>query len=125
MEEELHHVILGEELGDGREFVGTDLFAGLVDLVLPLGLPELVGPAEGIVGAKCLRRKGCEELAQLDLVVESNGEIKYRVVASKNAGKCETGKSAGEIVAIAGAEFRREFFAFLQSHGDDCRWPRR
>ena len=49
MKEEEHHVVLGEELGHGRQLVRTDLDAALVDLVLLLRLPELIGPAQRVV----------------------------------------------------------------------------
>ncbi|OQA32555.1 MAG: hypothetical protein BWY57_01863 [Betaproteobacteria bacterium ADurb.Bin341] len=55
MEEELHHVVLSEELGDGGQFGGTDLFAGLVDLLFAQGLPKLISPAEAVVGSEDLR----------------------------------------------------------------------
>jgi hypothetical protein len=118
VEEELHHVILGEELGDWSELIGADLFPGPVDLVFALGLPELVGPAESVIGSESFRREGCEHFALFYLVVDCNGEIEYWVIPPENAGECEAGESAGEIEAITGGEIRGEFFAFLQSHGN-------
>ena len=50
LEQEADHVVLGEELGHRRQVGAADLVAGLVDLLLALGLPELVDPAEGVVG---------------------------------------------------------------------------
>src|SRR5215510_13625100 len=49
VQEELHHVMLGEELCDGRERATVDLFTTIVDLILPLRLPELVHPAEAVI----------------------------------------------------------------------------
>ena len=46
VQEEQDHVVLGEQLRDRGQFVGTDLCARPVYFVLPLGLPELVGPAK-------------------------------------------------------------------------------
>ncbi len=57
-----HHVVLGEELGHRGEVGAADLALGGVDLLLLLGLPELVDPAEGVVGGEELRRevaRGC------------------------------------------------------------------
>jgi len=45
VEQELHHVVLGEELRDSGQFIGPDLLPRGIDLVLPLRLPELIGPA--------------------------------------------------------------------------------
>ena len=69
MEEKEYHVAFGEELRDRREFVGPDLDAALVDRVLPLRLPELVGPPERVVrgedGGRKLRQRRLERLARL------------------------------------------------------------
>ena len=117
MEEELHHVVLGKELGDGRQFIRADLLAGLVDLVLALRLPELVGPAESIIGEEALGRKGCEQLAQFHLIIERDGEIQHRVIPPEDTGQRATGESASQIEAIARTEFRSEFLALLQRDG--------
>jgi len=61
MEEEEHHVVLGEELGHCRQLVGSDLDAAPVDLVFLFRLPELVGPAEGVVGGENGGRQGLEQ----------------------------------------------------------------
>ena len=50
VQQEEDHVVLGEELRDGRQLVGADLHLGLVDLVLLVRLPELVDPAEAVIG---------------------------------------------------------------------------
>lgn len=48
VEQKGDHVGLGEELGDGGQLVGADRDLGAVDLVFPLGLPELEHPAEAV-----------------------------------------------------------------------------
>jgi hypothetical protein len=50
VQQEVHHVRLGEQLGDGGQLVGADLHFRRVDLVLALGLPELVDPAQAVAG---------------------------------------------------------------------------
>src|SRR5712692_10191389 len=54
VQQELHHVRLGEKLRDGRERAAVDLFAALINLLLLLGLPELVDPAETVVSDECI-----------------------------------------------------------------------
>ena len=56
IQQEVHHVILGEQLRDGRQFIRADLVAGGVDLALLLRLPELVDSAERIGRREHLRR---------------------------------------------------------------------
>src|SRR5258708_21732854 len=54
VEQEIHHVVFGEQLPDRRQFVLADLVSGGVDLVLPFRLPELVAPAKAIAGGEHL-----------------------------------------------------------------------
>ena len=41
--------MFSEQLRDGGQLVGADLVARLVDLLLALGLPELIHPAQAII----------------------------------------------------------------------------
>ena len=52
VEQESHHIGLSKKLGHGGQFSGTDLHFGGVDLILFLGLPELVHPAEAIISSE-------------------------------------------------------------------------
>ena len=58
MEEKLHHVVLGEELGHRCQFIRTNLATRIVNLFLALRLPVLVCPPESVIGAEALRWKG-------------------------------------------------------------------
>ena len=84
VQEEEHHVVLSEQLGDGRQFVGADLSALPVDLVLPLGLPKLVGPAERIRG----REHGFGQLIQQSFEflprLWGEGEFQHRIVPAED-----------------------------------------
>ena len=57
LEQEADHVVLGEELGHRREVGAADLATGVIDFLLPLGLPELVDPAKCVVGAEQFGRQ--------------------------------------------------------------------
>jgi hypothetical protein len=52
IEKEVHHVVFSEQLRDRWQFVGANLFAGGVDLVLPLRLPELVAFPDNLAAVK-------------------------------------------------------------------------
>ncbi len=56
-EQELDHIVLGEQLGHRRDVGATDLAPALVHSVFALCLPELVNPAERVIGSKNLRRQ--------------------------------------------------------------------
>jgi len=49
VQEEPHHVVLGEQLRDGWQLGGADLAAGGVNAFLLVGLPVLVDPPKGVV----------------------------------------------------------------------------
>ena len=80
VQEEKHHVVFSEQLGDGRQFIGADLSALPVDLILPVSLPELVGPAERIRG----REHGFGQLIQQPFeflpCLWGEGELQHRIV---------------------------------------------
>ncbi len=105
MEEKLHHIIFGEKLGHRCQFIGADLFPGGINLIFALGLPELVGPTECVVGSEYFGWEGCEQFAQLYLVIEGNGEIEYWIVTSENTRECVASETTGEIETISRTEF--------------------
>ena len=118
VEEEVDHVVFGEELRDRRQLVGANLHAGIVDLLLPLRLPELVGPAEGIAGGEDLLWKGVEEISQSFSIVRWKGKRQHRIVAAEHGRQRGRGKATGELEPILGPEIRRQLLAFLQGHGN-------
>ena len=123
VEEELDHVILGKELGDGREFGGADFkprFLCFVDLLFALGLPELIGPAEGILGGEDGRGELGEEFAQAGLVGGRKGEVEDGVVGTEDAREDAGSEAAGEIEAVLGGEVGGEFLAFVEGDGDEA-----
>ncbi len=64
LEQEPNHVVLGEQLRHGRQLRGADLVPCLVHLPLPFRLPELVDPAQGVVGGEHRGRERGEEVLQ-------------------------------------------------------------
>ena len=96
VEEEPHHVGLGEELGDGREFVGSDLSLARVYLVLPVGLPVLVGPAERIVRVEDRRRKARERLLQRPSCLGRKRDRERGIVGAEDLRQHRRGELAGE-----------------------------
>ena len=64
MEQELHHVVLCEQLRHCGHGSPVDLLAAFVDLFLPLALPKLVDPAQAVVGQEGFFRQPREELFQ-------------------------------------------------------------
>ena len=52
VQQEEHHIMLGEQLRDSGQLVGADLVARFIDLLLMLGLPELIDPAQAIISSE-------------------------------------------------------------------------
>ena len=88
MQQEEDHVVLGEELGDRRQLVGADLHLGLVDLVLLVRLPELVDPAEAVVGleygfvGKPLSRSSISDRVSGGSAISSTGSSLRKICGS-------------------------------------------
>ena len=73
LEQEPDHVVLGEQLGHRPEVRAADLALGGVDLVLLVLLPELVHPAQRVVGSERLCRDGVEDLLQCVASLRARG----------------------------------------------------
>jgi hypothetical protein len=110
VEEELHHVVLGEELGHGGQLVGADLDTVSLHGVLPLGLPELVGPAERVVGGEDGGRERREELLQRQPGFGRERHLEGGVVRPEDARQHARGGAARVAPGILAA-FAREIFA--------------
>ena len=54
MQQEFHHIRLGEQLGHRRQFVRADFHLRSVDLILPFRLPELIDPTQAVAGGEDL-----------------------------------------------------------------------
>jgi len=85
LQQEVHHVGLGEELRDGADAVAADLLLALVDLVLPLRLPVLVDPAQGVTRGKDLRGQATHQALQPLLVFGSKRHTQQRVIRAEDA----------------------------------------
>ena len=120
MQEEEYHVALSEKLGHCGKFVGTDLLAARIDLGLPLGLPELVRPAQRIRSGEYCFRQGFVQPLELLPGLRRQREFQYRVVFTKDLRKHALGASTRErprihslLASELPAVFQRQVDAFL------------
>ena len=104
VEQEVHHVGLGEELGDGRQLVGANLHLRGVDFVLSLGLPELVDPAQAVAGLEHLGRQRSQQALQLALVLGCKGHLEDRALWLEHLRQHAGGQLAGQLPLRLGAE---------------------
>jgi len=117
-EQEAHHVVLGEELRHRRQFGRPDLAPALVDPFFLLTLPELIDPAEGVVGRE--DRGGQRAQDALQPVAPFRGEADGHggIVGAEDAGKHGAGVARGQRPGVLGALIGGEFGALFQRHGD-------
>ena len=108
LQQEPDHVVLGEELGHRRQVGAADLVAALVDLVLALALPELVDPAQGIVGGEQRGRQALEDGLEPAAVLGREGDPVGGVVGPEDAGQHRRGVPGGEDPGVALALLGRE-----------------
>ena len=85
LQQEPDHVVLGEQLGDRAEVGAADLALGGVDLVLLVLLPELVHPAERVVGGEDLRRQAGEDLLEREATFRREPQPDARIVEPEDA----------------------------------------
>ena len=99
MQQEEDHVVLGEELRDRRQLVGADLHLGLVDLVLLVRLPELVDPAEAVVGLEHRLRQTLQQVLHLGARFRRQRDLKHRIVLAEDLRQHPLGIVAGQFAA--------------------------
>jgi hypothetical protein len=105
-EEEGDHVLLGEKLRHRRQFVGAHLGAGLLHLPLHFfllrRLPELVAPAQAVVGLEDgggqLGEQGFERLFGFQRHLDRQG----RAVGAEDVGQHACGVVAGDFPFATG-----------------------
>ena len=114
VEQELHHVMLGEKLGDGGERPPVDLLAALVDLVLLLALPELVDPPERVVGGEDRDGQARQQLLQREPVVDRELDLQQHVVGAEDFGKHPAGIFRRQDEAVRCPLRPRQFLALRE-----------
>ena len=117
IQEEVHHVILGEQLRDRREFVRANLVAGLIDPLLLLALPELVTPAQAVVGGEDLGREPGQDFLHRLRVLGCVRNLQERIVCPENLRQHPRGVPGGQRPAV-GPFASRQLFALFQRYRD-------
>ena len=116
VEQELHHVRLGEELRHRGDFVRPDLHLGAVDLILLLALPELVDPPQRVGRGEDRRRQRRQQLLQLEHVLGGEGDLEQRVVRPEDLRQHPLGAAGGEDPHVH-AFFLGQFLGLGQADG--------
>ena len=114
VEQEADHVGLGEELGDGGQLPRTDLDLGGVDLVLLLGLPELIDPAKAVGGGEDRKLQVGHQALQFLLMLGGQGELKYRRIEAKDLRQHAGGKPGGQFPTVGRAFIGSEVFTLFE-----------
>lgn len=95
--------MLGEELGDRRQLLGADLHAAFVDLVLPVGLPELVRRPQRIVRRKDDGGEGIQLAFQRLPRFRRETHLECGIAGSEDAREHPLGIRRGELPGIDAA----------------------
>ena len=117
VEQEAHHVGLGEELGNSGQLPGSDLDLGGVDLVLLLGLPELIDPAKAVRGGKDLQRQIGHQALEPLLMLRRQGELKHRGIWSEDLRQHAGRKPGGQLPAVGRAFIGGQVFTLFEGDG--------
>ena len=117
VQQELHHVGLGEELCHRRQLAGADLDLGPVDLVLLPGLPELVDPAERIARPEQVRGKIFDQTFQLQTMLPREPDLEHRMVRSEHLRQQAVGEARGER-PLVDTLLAGQLLAFVQGDGN-------
>ncbi len=116
MNKEIDHIRLCKELGNSRQFISANFIARLIHLFLPLTLPELVDPSEGVAGFKDIWLQVVEQLLQLQLIFVRKSNLQHRVIRAKDLRQHLLGKTAGQGPKI-GTFLLGQFLTLFQTNG--------
>ena len=116
MDQELHHIRLGEELRHRGDFVRPDLHLQAIDLILLLALPELIDPPQRIRRGEDRRRQRSQESLQLEHMLGGKGHLKQRVVRPEDLRQHPLG-AAGREDPYIHTVILGQFLGFSQADG--------
>lgn len=118
LQQEAHHVVLGEQLRHGRDVGTADLDAGVVDSFFLGRLPELVDPAESILRREHLRRNLEQQSLQCVPVFGREPHLDCRIGEAEHTGQDLGCEASGNSPRVGLAEVRCEIAAVLQRQWD-------
>jgi hypothetical protein len=116
VQQELHHVVLGEELGHRGEVGAANLAPAAINLIFLLCLPELVGPAQAVVRGKDRHRQAGEDALQALQIFGGQAHLGGRRAGVEDPGQHARGEASGDLPGVAVAGLQRQVGAVLQAH---------
>ncbi len=106
--QEEDHVVLGEKLRHRRQFVAPILTSALLTRSFFVPLPELVDPAEAVVGEEDFAGQRFELLFELLARFGRKLDFQHRVIGAKDGEQHALGELGGQLHPVAPL-FAREF----------------
>lgn len=121
LQQEANHVVLGEQLRHRAEVGPADLALAEVDLVLLLRLPELIAPAQSVVGCEHVRRQIPNELLQDIAAFGCQARLRGGIVGEEDAGQHKGGITGSQFPGAGRAFLQSQLGAILQRDGHAVR----
>ena len=94
--------MLGEKLGDGGERSAVDLLPALVDFLFLLGLPELVDPAQAVVGGEDLDGRLASSFSRGSRSLRGELDLQQHVVGAEDLRQHPAGITGRQHEAVRG-----------------------
>ena len=109
--------MLGKELGHGGQFPCADLDLGGVDLVLLLGLPELIDPAEAVGGGEHVQRQVSHQALQFLLVLRRQDQFEDRRIEPEDLWQHAGGEPGRKLPSVGRTFIGGEVFTLFEGDG--------
>ena len=106
--------MLGEQLRDGGQGLARDLVAGGVDLIFALRLPELIDPAQAVLGGEDLDRQLGDQLLQRPLVLRREADLEHGIIGPENLRQHPGRVACRQRPAVRRTFVRRQLIALRQ-----------
>ncbi len=113
-QQEAHHVVFGEELGHRRQVGPADLAAAGVHFLLLVRLPELIDPAQAIVGREDRGRQAGQDRFQPLAALRRKAHLDRRVVGQEDAGQHRAGVARSQVPGVGCAFLWGQLRALFQ-----------
>ena len=120
VQQEFDHIVFGEELGHRADGAGADLLLAVVHLLFLLALPELIHPAQTIIGGEHRCGQVVDDAFQGVTALGREAHLHCGVIQGKEAGQHGCGVAGGQVPGIGGALLRGQFRTVLQGDGHAC-----
>ena len=117
LQQEPHHVVLGEQLRDRGQVGTADLALGAIDLCLSAGLPELVYPAKRVLCSDHLNGEPVQQTFEPLHGLDGESHLEHWIVLAEDPWQHRRGEPGPDLPHVGFTKFGGELGQFRHCDG--------